>query len=196
MPSGFSICWLIALVMAIIIGTPAFLVNLKKLNGDQSSSTRTGRFKAIGIILTIFFIGLGLFRNIQLETRLTKSNESKIFTLWGTNNATVNTVPLNRYMDRYSAMVIFRVQNNAINSKTDPDIAKSFLFDIDGNSHSVEINDQVFLSRVSSVTAYVEVYLAIIPKTTPAERINCLADVESNGGRIIGPNSVIHIKKV
>ena len=172
----------------VLLGTPTLLVNLGKLH-EQSSSGASMTvhwkplFKIIGILLVLIFVGIGTYRNFQLENELI---DLKSIVSWGGTGATVNTAVLNPYKKSHKAMLIFRLEVRSVDYLTDRDIVKSYFFDIDGELHPVDVTiPDTFRNREPSSTGFVQAYLVVVPKTISSDDIMRLADVKTNGGHII-----------
>ena len=114
----------------------------------------------------------------------------KAFAAWGPGAATIDTKVLEAYKDAYKAMLIFRADVRSVDYLTDEQIAKSYLFEIDG-LREVEVPlEPSFWSRMPSSTGMIHVYLVVLPKDISSERISSLKDVELNKGHIVAKRGV------
>jgi len=98
---------------------------------------------SMSMIGTLIFAGIGWYSTRQLENQLRDTHFNLIMcrsklTIRGVGIdkekksafAEVDTEPLAHYKEHYKAMLIFRVEDNSVNYKTDRRIVKSFPLDI------------------------------------------------------------------
>lgn len=172
----------------------------KKPPTENAAMTEHRRFpfsrRTMLIIIAVAFYGYGFYRTNQIEKQLSVAQAEleglKVISAWGPSGATVNTAVLSRYQNKYNAMLIFRLEVRLVDFLNDPNIVKSYLFEINGGQRTVEVppHDDAFWSRLTSSTGYVEIYTVLLPKAVSSDRIKCLADVKLNQGRIFNPRKV------
>ena len=182
---GFSIYWLISACIA-LPGSIYALIQLRALTRQHqqpNSSRIVNMLIPVGFIAMLIFSGIGFYGTQQLERQLV---EAKAIEAWGSNSAIVNTEVLSQYKSSYKAMLIFRLDVRSVDYLTDREIVKSYLFDIDGTHRATDVSlNDAFWSRSPSSTGRIQVYLVVLPKAVPADRITCLDDVEAHKGNII-----------
>jgi hypothetical protein len=152
------------------------------------------RRTVFGVIALVLY-GYGFYRTHQLEKELQIARTKPLIISIGNNGNRIFTevnmqaLKLRDKERRFHALVIVRVVDRSINENTDRTIAKSYLVDtqreIPGNQIIEVPVDQNFLSRLPLTSGLVDVRLFLLPKSVGLDQTSCLADVNSNHGRLL-----------
>lgn len=99
------------------------------------------------------------------------------------------------YAASYNIIAVARIQDDAIDYKSDPLIAKSNLFSIDGQDRPISIDVQDLYNTahgpdMGTFVVAAQIFTAVLPKRIAAKNISTLADIEAVGGTILTETGV------
>jgi len=154
----------------------------------------------VALTVTSLFLGVfGFFSSIQHPNTATEEFEDRsLIRQWGTTSAgttgfyaTVNTMPLVKYKDRFYVMAVCRTADPTVDSRSDNRIDRSRRFEIRGDIQTL----QTQLSRATMQrllpSGFVQVFVLLVPKAVEVSDIQTIGQAERMGARVLGVRAAL-----